>query len=141
MRPLEAAGGEVAYFLPLTLFNRRPTINFRNHPQNGHGRRLHRLSGGMNIGDEYTADWHDLALQLEGPIVDQFAGNFRRRLVLCHRPRNCPRRTFFASGTSPERAGRFCPPPDDDQAVCSLFGQRPSHRPHNFTHGRRVSFA
>src|SRR5262249_10312045 len=31
MASLEAVGGEVAYFLPLTLFTSRPTINFRNH--------------------------------------------------------------------------------------------------------------
>ena len=32
--------------------------------------------GGMNIGREYRFDWHDLMLELEGPIVDDIAREF-----------------------------------------------------------------
>jgi cardiolipin synthase len=32
--------------------------------------------GGMNIGREYRYEWHDLMVELEGPIVDQLADDF-----------------------------------------------------------------
>src|SRR5262249_37806428 len=70
MRPLEAEGGEVAYFLPLTLLSTRPTINFRNHRKIVLADGCTGFLGGLNIGDEYTTGWHDLALQLEGGAVD-----------------------------------------------------------------------
>jgi cardiolipin synthase len=87
--------------------------------------------GGINIGDEYTAGWHDLALQLEGPVVDQLQETFAEDW-------------FFASGREIIAPHIFCqwltpegraalPPPDDDQAVCSILASGP-HTPHNFTH-------
>ena len=32
--------------------------------------------GGMNIGREYRYDWHDLMMELRGPVVDQIAREF-----------------------------------------------------------------
>jgi cardiolipin synthase len=32
--------------------------------------------GGMNIGREYRYDWHDLMLELEGPVVDEITREF-----------------------------------------------------------------
>jgi cardiolipin synthase len=32
--------------------------------------------GGMNIGREYRYDWHDLMMELRGPVVDQIAAEF-----------------------------------------------------------------
>ncbi len=32
--------------------------------------------GGMNIGREYRYDWHDLMLEIRGPMVDRLAGEF-----------------------------------------------------------------
>jgi cardiolipin synthase len=131
MRPLEAAGGEVAYFLPLTLWNRRPTINFRNHRKIVTVDGCTGFLGGLNIGDEYTARWHDLALEMEGPVVDQLQETFaedwffatRREIIAPH---------IFCRWQSPEASAPL-PPPDDDQAVCSVLASGP-HTPHNFTH-------
>ncbi len=33
--------------------------------------------GGMNVGREYRYEWHDLMVELRGPVVDQLAGDFR----------------------------------------------------------------
>lgn len=73
---LRAAGAEVASFGPLG-FLQAPILNFRNH---------HKLLvvdgrvafvGGMNIGDEYATDWHDLAFLLNGPVVQNLDEVFR----------------------------------------------------------------
>lgn len=69
-KPLLEAGGQVRAFLPIKLFVRFPTINFRNH------RKLIIVDGevgfigGLNIGDEYLG-WHDMAVRERGNIVDQ----------------------------------------------------------------------
>ena len=34
--------------------------------------------GGMNIGREYRYDWHDLMVELRGPVVDEIQSNFER---------------------------------------------------------------
>jgi cardiolipin synthase A/B len=34
--------------------------------------------GGMNIGREYRYEWHDMMVELEGPVVGRFAGDFER---------------------------------------------------------------
>ena len=34
--------------------------------------------GGMNIGREYRYDWHDLMVELHGPIVDEIQTNFEK---------------------------------------------------------------
>lgn len=34
--------------------------------------------GGMNIGREYRYDWHDLMVELHGPVVDEIQTNFER---------------------------------------------------------------
>lgn len=34
------------------------------------------MTGGMNIGDEYAKNWHDVMVQVEGPIVQKLASRF-----------------------------------------------------------------
>lgn len=69
-KPLIDAGAQVRAFLPIQLFVRFPTLNFRNH------RKLLIIDGtvgfigGLNIGDEYL-QWHDMAARMRGPVVDQ----------------------------------------------------------------------
>ncbi|MFU8802789.1 MAG: cardiolipin synthase [Bradymonadaceae bacterium] len=69
--PLVEAGGQVGIFLPPTYLSRRPTFNFRNH------RKLivfdgeEAFTGGMNVGEEYEHTWHDLAIRVRGPVVQQ----------------------------------------------------------------------
>lgn len=71
MDPLRAAGASVEPFLPLRPSPNHWNVNFRNH------RKLVVIDGqtgflgGLNIGDEYRTRWHDLALRLRGPVVDQ----------------------------------------------------------------------
>ena len=68
--PLREAGAKVEFFLPPRLLTFSPRLNFRNH------RKLLVVdgevgfTGGVNIG-ELFADWDDVALQLDGPAVDQ----------------------------------------------------------------------
>ncbi len=69
--PLRAAGAFVSTFLPLRFLRRRLSINFRNHRKILVVDGRVAFTGGLNIGDEYMGAWHDLALQLEGPVVDQ----------------------------------------------------------------------
>ncbi len=71
MRPLIEAGGYVKPFLPLMLGLRRFALNFRNHRKILVIDGRVGFTGGLNIGDEYTRNWHDLALRLEGPVIDQ----------------------------------------------------------------------
>ena len=37
--------------------------------------------GGMNIGREYRYDWHDMMVELEGPIVSRISEDFKRAWV------------------------------------------------------------
>jgi len=37
--------------------------------------------GGMNIGREYRYDWHDMMIELEGPVVTEISGEFHRAWV------------------------------------------------------------
>lgn len=69
-RPLERAGGQVARFLPPRLTG-APTINFRNHRKILVVDGSVGFTGGINVGDEYLGAWHDLAVRVRGPAVDQ----------------------------------------------------------------------
>jgi len=69
-QPLQEAGGLVARFLPPRLSG-APTINFRNHRKILVSDGSVGFTGGVNIGDEYTGAWHDVAIRVEGPAVDQ----------------------------------------------------------------------
>jgi cardiolipin synthase len=37
--------------------------------------------GGMNIGREYRYDWHDMMVEVEGPVVSEISGEFHRAWV------------------------------------------------------------
>tara|TARA_R110002073_G_C9495615_1_gene581273 strand:- start:6496 stop:7959 length:1464 start_codon:yes stop_codon:yes gene_type:complete len=74
---LKRAGVEVGVFLPARFRPWAPTFNFRNH------RKLLLVDGavgfigGMNIGDEYVSEWHDLACRLHGPVLENLDDVFR----------------------------------------------------------------
>ena len=131
MKPLVEAGGEVSYFLPLTLLSTRPTINFRNHRKIVVVDGCTGFLGGINIGDEYKTNWHDLAMQLEGPVVDQLQETFAEDWIFAtNREIIAPQ--IFCQWQTPEGLAAL-PKPDDDRAVCSILASGP-HTPHNFTH-------
>ncbi len=75
LRDLQAAGGRVSVFLPISPLRRRIQVNMRNH------RKLMIVDGrigyigGLNVGDEYRSRvkrfgyWRDSHLRVEGPAV------------------------------------------------------------------------
>ena len=67
--PLIRAGGEVSKFLPPRYFAWRPTFNFRNHRKLVVADGRDAFIGGMNVGQEYEREWHDLGMHLRGPAV------------------------------------------------------------------------
>jgi cardiolipin synthase len=71
MDPLRSAGGKVALFLPPRYLTRSPAINFRNHRKIVVADGRVGILGGLNVGDEYTSGWRDLAIAVRGPAVDQ----------------------------------------------------------------------
>ena len=131
MQPLVDAGGEVVYFQPLTLFAVRPTINFRNHRKIVVVDGCTGFLGGINIGDEYKTDWHDLAMQLEGPAVDQLQETFAEDWFYAT-GREIVAPQIFCKWHSPEALAKL-PAVDDPAAVCSILASGP-HTPHNITH-------
>ena len=71
MDPLRAAGGEVAIFGPTILRRWHLEVNFRNHRKLVLVDGREAVIGGLNIGQEYTRKWRDLAILLAGPALDQ----------------------------------------------------------------------
>lgn len=77
LQPLEAAGVETAFFLPVRLQSRRIHLNLRNHRKlvviDGQAA----FTGSQNIGDEYLGrkqkygPWRDTHLRIDGPAAAQ----------------------------------------------------------------------
>jgi cardiolipin synthase len=130
MKPLRAAGGQAAAFLPLRFLTRRLTVNFRNHRKIVIVDGETGFIGGLNIGREYAGRWHDLALQMEGPVVDQLQEVFAEDW-------------YFATGEDlADRAyfgrhhGRGATAPDGSplhRAVCRVIASGPDMK-ENATH-------
>jgi len=83
MKPLEDAGGEVAWFIPLLHSPRKGSGDTRNHRKIAIFDRHHVIAGGSNIGQEYlgpteVADrWVDINFHLQGPAVRSYFDIFR----------------------------------------------------------------
>jgi len=81
-KALKAAGGEVAFFVPVLKRPLQNYINLRNHRKIYLFDQRRLLSGGMNLSDEYmgeddgTKRWEDLMYTLTGPSVDDFYSIF-----------------------------------------------------------------
>jgi cardiolipin synthase A/B len=126
LRPIEAAGGEVAFFAPVRFLRRSLSLNFRNHRKilvaDGHTA----YTGGLNIGDAYLQDWRDGGLLLEGPVASQLQEVFLDDW-------------FFATGRNLADRDhlRWCEAPDSgpggDGAVCAVVAGGPDSQ-HNLTH-------
>jgi cardiolipin synthase len=77
LKPMLAAGIEVASAIPGATFRERWSINLRNHRKIVIVDGQVGFTGGMNIGDEYIGRnrrigfWRDTHLQLSGPVVLQ----------------------------------------------------------------------
>lgn len=69
--PMKKVGISISY-VPAGIFQNRPTLNFRNHRKILIVDGSVAFGGGLNIGVEYTSQWRDIGLRMEGPIVDQY---------------------------------------------------------------------
>lgn len=128
LAPLREAGGKAAPFLPLRL-GRRMTLNFRNHRKVVVIDGWVGFTGGINIGDEYNDDWHDLALLLSGPVVAQLQEVFADDWLFAT-GENLAKRPYFGVNHGPvaARAGA-----EDTGAVAMVLSSGPDTT-HNLTH-------
>lgn len=82
LAPLVAAGGQVAFFMPMLHIPFRGRANLRNHRKMIITDNTYALIGGMNLASEYMGPkassdrWQDLSLTVEGPAVGHFADIF-----------------------------------------------------------------
>ncbi len=74
--PLKEAGAKVVTFLPVRFRPWAPTFNFRNHRKLLVVDRTVAFTGGMNIGNQYAQEWHDLGVKIQGPAVAQLNSIF-----------------------------------------------------------------
>lgn len=126
LRPLQEAGGEVAFFAPVKFLRRSLSLNFRNHRKiliaDGHAA----YTGGLNIGDVYQHNWRDAGLLLEGPVASQLQEVFLDDWFFATK-RNLADRDHLRWCRGPGCA------PDDGAAVCSIVAGGPDAL-HNLTH-------
>ena len=79
---LTAAGGEVAFFMPMIHWPFRGRANLRNHRKLIVCDHTTAVIGGMNLASEYMGPpssmdrWQDLSLLIQGPVVDHIADIF-----------------------------------------------------------------
>jgi cardiolipin synthase len=84
LRAIRAAGGHVEVFLPINPLRRRWAVHLRNHRKILVLDGKIAMTGGMNVGDEYSgrrgrgpaAAWRDTLLVLEGPAAGALAEVF-----------------------------------------------------------------
>lgn len=127
LRPLQEAGGEVAFFAPVRFLRRSLSFNFRNHRKILVADSQLAYTGGLNIGDVYTRDWRDAGLLLRGPVACQLQEVFLDDW-------------YFATGKNlaDKEHLRWCDCPagatgEGGSAVCSIVAGGPD-APHNATH-------
>ena len=79
---LNDAGVEVSSFLPMRFGRLLSSINYRNHRKIVVVDGLTAFTGGINVSDKYIkgdpilGTWHDMHLQLKGPIVNSMQAVF-----------------------------------------------------------------
>ena len=69
-KQLREAGGQARAFLPVRFLTSVPTLNFRNHRKILITDAKVGFVGGINLGEEYLR-WHDIAMRMRGPTLDQ----------------------------------------------------------------------
>jgi cardiolipin synthase len=83
LAPLEAAGGRVAYFMPMLRLPLRGRANLRNHRKMVIADGRVAIVGGMNLAGEYMGPearpdrWQDISVRLMGPAAGQAFEIFR----------------------------------------------------------------
>jgi cardiolipin synthase len=124
--PLEDAGASVVSFLPVRFRPWAPTFNFRNHRKLLVVDRSVAFTGGMNIGDEYEKQWHDLAIKIQGPAVAQLNSIFEEDWFFAAGEdliEDEPARgTALAEAHEPEGASQSAP------AACAVIASGPDRQ-------------
>ena len=121
--PLVGYGGQVASCLPPRLLTLKPNLNFRNHRKILIVDGQVGFIGGLNIGDEYLGEWHDVAVRVRGPVLDQLQEVFVDDW-------------FHASGqnlASEDYFGKWGASASGSNASCSVLATGPDN-PHNLIH-------
>ena len=83
LSPLLAAGGHVAFFMPMIHLPFRGRANLRNHRKMLICDNQSAIIGGMNLASEYMGPkevagrWQDLSLLVQGPVIDHISDIFR----------------------------------------------------------------
>jgi cardiolipin synthase A/B len=121
MQPLIDAGGQVATFLPVSIFERRLRVNFRNHRKIIVVDGRVGFTGGVNLADEYR-EWEDTAVRLEGPVVYQLQEVFAEDWYFATNE-NLATASYFPNMPGPEHGGT---PPGD--AVARVIASGPDLR-------------
>jgi cardiolipin synthase len=120
-----------AAFLPLRL-RRRITLNFRNHRKivvvDGHDA----YTGGLNVGDAYREQWHDVGLRLRGPVVEQLQRVFADDWLFAT-GEDLALPTYFGAARPVRRASADLPEGEDPDAACAVVASGPDQR-YNLTH-------
>ncbi len=130
MQPLIEAGGKVGIFLPPRLFSRNPHWNFRNHRKLVIADGCRGIVGGLNIGDEYTHQWHDTALEMRGAVVDQLQEVFADDWYFTTGENLSTMRYFGCNLTDQDEQSSWG---SDNDAMCGVIASGP-HTRHNLTH-------
>ena len=125
MNALREAGGEVRIFGPAVYLQRHLEFNFRNHRKLLIADGQHAVLGGLNIGKEYTAAWHDMALRLQGPVIDQLQEVFVEDWAFAKGKDFVDKRHFDRWGEAQQLVG--------SPAVCAVVASGP-HSSLNLTH-------
>lgn len=83
LSPLVAAGGQVAFFMPMLHLPFRGRANLRNHRKMLICDNRAAVIGGMNLASEYMGPqevlgrWQDLSLLVQGPVINYITDIFR----------------------------------------------------------------
>ncbi len=131
LAPLRQAGARTGAFLPVRL-SRRLTLNFRNHRKIVVVDGQQAYTGGLNVGDEYKGDWHDVGMRLHGPVVDQLQQVFADDWLFAT-GEDIVLPPYFGQHTRLLQAGVDLPLGEDPAATCSVVASGPDQR-HNLTH-------
>ncbi len=109
---LRAAGGRIAFFMPLVHIPFRGHANLRNHRKLAVADGARAVVGGMNLAEEYMGPtpfegrWRDIAMRVDGSLAEDLEAVFRADWAFAAgeelAPKPAPR--AFGSGTSSLRA-------------------------------------
>ncbi|MCH8828660.1 MAG: cardiolipin synthase [Planctomycetes bacterium] len=119
LKPMRAAGIQVASFLPGTTLRERWSVNLRSHRKILIVDGKFGFTGGMNIGDEYVGKnprlgfWRDTHLRMTGPTVLQLQQVFAEDW-------------FFATGEQLDHATYFSSPAETGKTIAQVIAGEPA---------------